>query len=239
MKPEMKPPVVDTEAADEKTILSPAINTASLATLLHAIAHELRTPLTSLKAFLQLIQMNLNSPEKITEYAKQTLQSCAELERSTLPLEALDQAIHESVTESVNINTIIRETMATFQEDRIELRLASGPLLVKGNHIHIRNMITILFELGLSSKGTEVSITTEEGHGHTKVVLERQADYHSPPIEGNSRFKMEDICAMGAPLHLMGILLRGAAREVRAELEWSVNENCEELITLSLASESE
>jgi hypothetical protein len=229
----------DKEASTkEPPFLQMDLNVASLANLLQAVAHEIRTPLTALKAYAQLMEMNLDGNSKIKQYLDQLLQSCAALERDTLPLEALLRRVNETGPSLIDINALIPELWAEKQPQRRTLDFhpgGEGTVTVWGNQTQVRNVILLIMQCVMSrSEIGKVELWTESGNSHETYILFDAAAFKDSQVATEERFKMQDLLC---PFELTSILLRITTHHLRGSITLDESDDGQQRVRISFPSQ--
>ncbi len=145
-----------------------------------AIAHELNQPLNAVAAYseaaLRLLELGNPKPEKLTHALQQALQQTRRAGQAMRDLLAL---LHhgEPLTETLCLNTLVRETLVVLQDDGVispmetRVRLDTNLAPVAVNRLHVDkvlqnlliNAIEAMRTAGASSMQLSVATSSRDG----------------------------------------------------------------------------
>ncbi|OAI13243.1 hypothetical protein A1359_12630 [Methylomonas lenta] len=152
-----------------------ALHHKQLATqTISAIAHELNQPLTAISAYSEFAYQSLDDKSPDLNKIKQAVQDCAELaQHAGQTLHELLNFLHQDkiTTELLDINSFIRETISTAQNNSLgnfqtQLQLQPGLPPVRTNRLQIqlaltnvlRNSVEAMRDAGMEPKTILISI---------------------------------------------------------------------------------
>jgi PAS domain S-box-containing protein len=138
-------------------------------------SHELRTPLTNLMTRLWLLR---KQPERLDEhlvileevanrmrYLVEDLLDVSRLERGTIPLDTQDMDLRDVVESVVQL----QQAEAEQKQIRLESRLPNTPLVIRGDHRRIHQIITNLVI-------NAINYTPSGGHVDVEASIKPDAD---------------------------------------------------------------
>jgi signal transduction histidine kinase len=170
-----------------------------------SVSHELRTPLTAVLGFAEVLSGAGNglSSEEMAEAARMIAEQAADLSAIIDDLliaarSEIDtvQVVEEDVDLTREVNSVVQ---GIAEAERTRIHLPSGSLIVRGDHLRVRQILRNLImnalrhggavvsvELGTPSRETGTVIVVDNGPGIPAELVERLFEpyFHGPGDSG-------------------------------------------------------